>query len=805
MEPEYIVVEGANTHNLKNVNLRIPRGKLVVITGVSGSGKSSLAFDTIYAEGQRRYMESLSSYAKQVVGQMEKPDVLFIDGLSPAISIDQKTIGRNPRSTVGSITEIADYLRLLYAAIGSNEGEPLLPREFSPNSPYGACPACAGIGSKTDIDPTKMIARDRSLKQGAILLWVGTSGWEVPMIKALAQLVGIDYNLPLVEQDERFIDILLYGYNKAPITYTHRGEERSHYFKGVVSILGNMRDQGTTSKGILSAIEQFSGQIPCPECKGKKLKKESLAIRILGKTIADVMTMSVSELKLIYQGLTSALSGRDQAIARHVQGEIVSRLSFLENVGLGYLTLGRTANTLSGGEAQRIRLASQIGSKLCGVLYVLDEPSIGLHPRDNTQLIATLQRLRDNGNTVLVVEHDEETMRAADWIVDLGPGAGPHGGEVIAEGTNEDITRNDRSLTGAYLSGRKQIIVPTVRRKIGDKWLVIRGAREHNLKNVDVYIPISVFTCVTGVSGSGKSSLVNDILYRLLSVKLSQSTELPGLHDSIEGIQHVKKVISIDQSPIGRTPTSNPATYTGAYELIRDLLADTSDAKRIGYTKSHFSFNVSGKNAGRCEACKGDGFVKIEMHFMPDVYVPCEECGGARFKKETLHITYNGKHIADFLNMTAGEAADFFANVPKLNTILKTLVEVGLDYLKLGQPASELSGGESQRVKLATELSRPSNGKTLYILDEPTTGLHAADTERLLVILQRFVENGNTVVVIEHNLDVMKSADYIIDMGPEGGVKGGYIVCCGTPEEIAACAASHTGRYLRSVIEKEVV
>lgn len=804
MEPEFIVVEGANTHNLKNISLRIPRGKLIVITGVSGSGKSSLAFDTIYAEGQRRYMESLSSYAKQVVGQLEKPDVMFIDGLSPSISIDQKTIGRNPRSSVGTITEIADYLRLLYAAIGStaNRLEPMLPRDFSPNSPNGACPACAGIGSRTDIDPSKMIARDRSLKNDAILLWVGTSGWEVPMIKALAQLTGMDYDRPLAQQDERFIDILLNGYDKTPISYTHRGEERSHYYKGVVPILRGMRDQGTTSKGILSAIERFSSDLPCLECGGKKLKKESLTVRVLGKSISEIMAMSVTELIPLFQGLSSALHGHSRTIASHVQGEIVSRLSCLENVGLGYLSLDRPANTLSGGEAQRIRLSSQIGTKLCGVLYVLDEPSIGLHPRDNTRLIATLQKLRDNGNTVLVVEHDEDTMRAADWIIDMGPGAGRSGGEVIAEGNFENITRSERSLTGAYLSGSRQIAVPTVRRRPGEKWLVIRGARANNLKNVDVRIPLGVFTCVTGVSGSGKSSLINDVLLRSLAIKLSRSTELPGIHDSVEGLQHIKKVINIDQSPIGRTPTSNPATYTGAYELIRDLLADTPDAKRLGYTKSHFSFNVSGKNAGRCEACKGDGIMKIEMHFLPDVYVPCEECHGARFKNETLECRYNGKHIADFLNMTVAEAAVFFADVPKLHTILTTLIEVGLDYVQLGQPASELSGGESQRVKLATELYRPTGGKSLYVLDEPTTGLHSADIEKLLALLTKFTDNGDSVVVIEHNLDVIKTADYIIDMGPEGGEAGGFVVASGTPEEIVTCPASHTGRYLQSVIEK---
>ncbi|XEC97515.1 excinuclease ABC subunit UvrA [Paenibacillus tarimensis] len=802
MESAYITVVGANTHNLKNVTLRIPRGKLVVITGVSGSGKSSLAFDTIYAEGQRRYMESLSSYAKQVVGQLEKPDVALIDGLSPAISIDQKTIGRNPRSTVGTVTEIADYLRLLYATIGTSgdDARPLSPREYSANSPYGACPACSGIGSKTDIDPNKMIARELSIKQGAVLLWGSSACAEVQLIKSLANMIGIDYGKPLAEQDERFTEILLYGYDKGPITFTHKGKQLTRFYPGCVPALRWARDKGTTSKGILTAIERFSSQMNCEECGGHKLKRESLAVTIEGKSIIEMSRMTVSDLLPLFLKLPSRISEREALISRQVIDEIVSRLTSLSDVGLHYLSLDRPANTLSGGEAQRVRLASQIGARLCGVLYVLDEPSIGLHPRDNDRLIETMKRLRDNGNTVIVVEHDEETMRAADWIIDIGPGAGIHGGEVIAEGSFSEISMNDRSLTGQYLSGRKQITVPLKRRAFGDKWLEIKGARQNNLKNINVRIPLGVFTCVTGVSGSGKSSLINDILYHTLALKLNGPKKMPGEHDSIEGMRYVKKVIDIDQKPIGQTPTSSPATYTGAYEIIRDLFAECEDAVRNGYNKSRFSFNVAGKNAGRCEVCKGDGAVKVEMHFMPAVYVPCEECGGSRFNKETLKIKYKGKHIADVLNMTVVEAADFFEDVPKLHNILKTMVDVGLDYIKLGQPATELSGGEAQRVKLATELARPSNGRTVYILDEPTTGLHFADIERLLAILNRLLANGDTVVVIEHNLDMFKSADYVIDIGPEGGDKGGTVVATGTPEEIAQCPESYTGQFLRKVL-----
>lgn len=807
MEPAYITIEGANTHNLKNVSLRIPRGKLVVLTGVSGSGKSSLAFDTIYAEGQRRYMESLSSYAKQVVGQLEKPDVAFIDGLSPAISIDQKTIGRNPRSSVGTITEISDYLRLLYSTIGKSEtgSKPRSPREFSANSPYGACPACSGIGFKTDIDPNRVIARELSLKQGAVLLWAGSSGSEIAAIKALAQMIGIDYEKPLAEQDERFIDILLYGYDKEPVTFMHKGKQLTRYYSGCVPALRAMQNGGTTSKGNLTALEQFSGQVVCGECGGCKLKRESLGVTIMGKSIIDVSRMPVSELVPFFRKLPELLDKREALISGQVIEEATSRLILLTEVGLGYLSLDRPANTLSGGEAQRIRLASQIGARLCGVLYVLDEPSIGLHSRDNDRLIATMAKLRDIGNTVLVVEHDEDTMRAADWIIDMGPGAGRHGGQIVAEGTLSDLIMNEQSLTGAYLSGRKQIAVPAERRAVRDKWLMIKGARENNLRNIDVRIPLGVYTCVTGVSGSGKSSLINDILYRSLALKLSGAKAMPGEHDSIEGIQHIKKVIHIDQTPIGRSPTSNPATYTGAYDLIRDLFAGTRDAERLGYNKGHFSFNVSGKNAGRCDTCKGDGVVKVEMHFMPDVYVPCEVCGGARFKAELLEVKVNGKHIADILDMTVAEAADFFADDNKLSNIFGTMMDVGLDYIKLGQPATELSGGEAQRIKLATELSRPSNGRTIYIMDEPTTGLHSADIERLIAIVNRLLANGDTVVIIEHNLDMMKSADFIIDMGPEGGDRGGYVIASGTPEDIARCTESYTGDFLRKMLTPKAI
>lgn len=807
MEPAYITIEGANTHNLKNVSLRIPRGKLVVLTGVSGSGKSSLAFDTIYAEGQRRYMESLSSYAKQVVGQLEKPDVAFIDGLSPAISIDQKTIGRNPRSSIGTITEISDYLRLLYSAIGKSEDGTKLrsPREFSANSPHGACPACSGIGFKTDIDPKRIIARELSLKQGAVLLWAGSAGSEIAAVKALAQTIGIDYEKPLAEQDERFIDILLYGYDKEPVTFMHKGKQLTRYYSGCVPALRAMQNGGTTSKGNLTALEQFSGQVVCGECGGCKLKRESLGVTITGKSIIEVSRMPISELVPFFRKLPELLDKREALIAGQVVDEVKSRLTLLAEVGLGYLSLDRPANTLSGGEAQRIRLASQIGARLCGVLYVMDEPSIGLHSRDNDRLIATMAKLRDIGNTVLVVEHDEDTMRAADWIIDMGPGAGRHGGQIIAEGTVSDLMMHEQSLTGAYLSGRKQIAVPAERRAVRGKWLEIKGARENNLQNIDVRIPLGVYTCVTGVSGSGKSSLINDILYRSLALKLSGAKAMPGEHDTIEGIQHIKKVIHIDQTPIGRSPTSNPATYTGAYDLIRDLFAGTRDAERLGYNKGHFSFNVSGKNAGRCDTCKGDGLVKVEMHFMPDVYVPCEVCGGARFKAELLEVKVNGKHIADILNMTVAEAADFFADDNKLSNIFTTMIDVGLDYIKLGQPATELSGGEAQRIKLATELSRPSNGRTIYIMDEPTTGLHSADIERLIAIVNRLLAYGDTVVIIEHNLDMIKSADYVIDMGPEGGDQGGYVIASGTPEDIARCEVSYTGQFLRNMLTPKAV
>lgn len=943
---ENIVVRGARQHNLKNIDVVIPRDKFVVITGLSGSGKSSLAFDTIYAEGQRRYVESLSAYARQFLGQMDKPDVDYIEGLSPAISIDQKSTSRNPRSTVGTVTEIYDYLRLLYARIGhphcpqcgrpissqtvdqmvdqllalgegtrvqilaplvrgrkgehdkvledirkagyvrvrvdgvireaaeeikleknkkhtieavidrlvlrrgiegrladsletaqnlaegvvlalvqTPEGdgfsapreilfssrlacphcgislEELSPRLFSFNSPYGACPACTGLGTTTEIDPELVIPdRRKSLADGAVVPWSkGNSTYYPQLLEAVAQHFGYSTETPLEDLPEDFINILLYGAGPTLINFRYEnpfGRVKTYQvqFEGVIKNL-ERRYREAQSDAARLEIEEFMSTRPCPVCQGARLKPESLAVTVGGKSIAQLTAMSVAEARAFLSNLE--LTAKERLIAQQVLKEIDERLGFLINVGLEYLTLDRPAGSLSGGEAQRIRLATQIGSGLMGVLYILDEPSIGLHQRDNQRLINTLLRLRDLGNTLIVVEHDEETMRAADHIIDIGPGAGAHGGRVVAAGTLDEIMAVEESITGQYLSGKKRIPVPERRRSPGDRWLVIKGAREHNLKNIDVRIPLGLFTVVTGVSGSGKSTLINEILHRRLAQELYGSRTRPGEHDALLGIEYLEKVISIDQSPIGRTPRSNPATYTGTFDLIREVFAQTQEAKIRGYRPGRFSFNVRG---GRCEACRGDGIIKIEMHFLPDVYVPCEVCKGQRYNRETLEVRYKGKNIAQVLEMTVEEALAFFQNIPRIQRKLQTLFDVGLGYIRLGQPATTLSGGEAQRVKLATELSRRGNGRTLYILDEPTTGLHMADVHRLLEVLQRLVDAGSTVVVIEHNLDVIKSADYVIDLGPEGGERGGQLVAAGTPEEVARVEKSYTGQFLRRVL-----
>ncbi|MBR2798060.1 MAG: excinuclease ABC subunit UvrA [Clostridia bacterium] len=935
-----IIIKGAREHNLKNVNLVIPRNKLIVMTGLSGSGKSSLAFDTIYAEGQRRYVESLSSYARQFLGQMEKPDVDYIEGLSPAISIDQKTTSRNPRSTVGTVTEIHDYLRLMYARIGvphcpkcgkpiqqqtvdqivdqilalpertklmilapvvrGRKGEfvklledmtkqgyvraridgelcelsdppklvknkkhtveividrlvvrpdiqqrltdsletamklaeglvvasvidgedtlfsqnyacpdcgisigELAPRMFSFNNPYGACPTCSGLGMLMKIDPAIVIPdRSLSLNQGAIQV----SGWNSgefdsmahTYLTALSEQYGFSLDTPVKDLPESALSILLYGTNgeKVKIHYT-RGDGGGTFsapFEGIVANL-ERRYRETNSDAMKSLYEGYMSQIPCPDCGGKRLKKESLAVTIKDRNIAEISDLSVQDCRAFFDGIT--LTERERIIAHQILKEIQSRLGFLTDVGLGYLTLSRSAGTLSGGEAQRIRLATQIGSGLVGVLYILDEPSIGLHQRDNRRLLNSLKGLRDLGNTLIVVEHDEETMLDADWIVDVGPGAGIHGGEIVAEGTPDEIMANPASLTGQYLSGKKFVPVPTSRREPSG-WLTIRGARTNNLKNIDVKLPLGVITCVTGVSGSGKSSLVNEILYKSLSRTLNRSRQRAGAHDGIDGVEQLNKIIAIDQSPIGRTPRSNPATYTGLFDMIRDVFAATPDAKARGYKPNRFSFNVKG---GRCEACSGDGIIKIEMHFLSDVYVPCEVCKGRRYNRETLEVRYKGKNIYEVLEMTVDEALEFFRPIQKIARKLETMRDVGLGYVKLGQPATTLSGGEAQRVKLATELSRQATGRTIYVLDEPTTGLHVADVERLIQVLDRLAESGNTVVVIEHNLDVIKTADYIIDLGPEGGDGGGTVVTTGTPEAVAQCEASFTGQYLKRALD----
>lgn len=935
-----IIVRGACEHNLKNIDVEIPRDKLVVITGISGSGKSTLAFDTIYAEGQRRYMESLSSYARQFLGLMEKPDVESIEGLSPAISIDQKTTSRNPRSTVGTVTEIYDYLRLMFARIGvphcpqcgraisqqtvdqmvdavmtlqegsriqvlapvvrGRKGEytkliqdarkngyiriridgevmeiddeirldknrkhtieivvdrliireglqkrltdsiesalnlaggllvidvmgkeellfsqnyacpdcgisigELTPRMFSFNNPYGACPDCDGLGMMLRIDPDLVIPdKAKSFAEGAVVSggfnFADEDSYGRMYLDAMAKHYGFSVNTPVKDLPDEILRKVLYGTNGEKIRIEYdRGYGKESYMSTFEGIINSMerRYRETRSSGMKEYYESFMSQIHCPACQGKRLKKESLAVTVGGKNIHEITLMSIQECMDFFQQLE--LGARDTAIAGQILKEIRTRLKFLMDVGLDYLTLARSAGTLSGGEAQRIRLATQIGSGLMGVLYILDEPSIGLHQRDNQRLLATLKRLRDLGNTLLVVEHDEETMYAADHIIDMGPGAGELGGRIIAQGTVEEIKKNPDSITGRYLSGAVQIEVPRKRRSYNGKILRILGARENNLKDVDVDIPLGVFTCVTGVSGSGKSSLISEILYKKLASSLNRAKTKAGQHRDILGLNHLDKVVNIDQSPIGRTPRSNPATYTGVFDFIRALFAETVDAKMKGYKPGRFSFNVRG---GRCEACAGDGIIKIEMHFLPDVYVPCEVCKGKRYNRETLDVKYKGKSIADVLDMTVDEALKLFENIPRIHKKLKTLHEVGLGYIRLGQPATTLSGGEAQRVKLATELSRKATGRTMYILDEPTTGLHMADVHRLIQVLQRLVDTGNTVVVIEHNLDVIKTADHIIDLGPEGGDRGGEVVACGRPEEVAEAEGSYTGQFLKRVL-----
>lgn len=939
---QYIKIRGANEHNLKNVDVDIPRDKLVVLTGLSGSGKSSLAFDTIYAEGQRRYMESLSSYARQFLGQMEKPDVESIEGLSPAISIDQKSTNRNPRSTVGTVTEIYDYFRLLYARAGiphcpkcgreikkqtvdqmveqvmafpertkiqllapvvrgrkgthvkllerarksgyvrvridgnmyelSEEikldknikhnieivvdrlvvkegieqrltdsienvlnlaeglmtvdvigGEPVQfsesfscpdcgisieeiePRSFSFNNPFGACPECFGLGYKMEFDEDLMIPDKRlSISEGAITVM----GWQsctdkksftYAILDALSKEYGFSLDTPFEDYPKEVYDVLIHGTNGKEVKVYYKGQRGEGVydvaFEGLIRNV-ERRYRETSSETMKAEYEEFMNITPCSACKGQRLKPGALAVTVGDKNISELTGMSIEKLQTFLKELK--LSNQQLLIGGQILKEINSRIQFLMDVGLNYLTLGRSTGTLSGGEAQRIRLATQIGSGLVGVAYILDEPSIGLHQRDNDKLLGTLKHLRDLGNSVIVVEHDEDTMREADFIVDIGPGAGEHGGEVVATGNAEEIIQNENSVTGAYLSGRIRIPVPEVRRK-PTGWLKVLGAQENNLKNIDVKFPLGVMTCVTGVSGSGKSSLVNQILYKRLARDLNRARTIPGRHKGIEGLEQLDKVINIDQSPIGRTPRSNPATYTGVFDLIRDLFAATPDAKARGYKKGRFSFNVKG---GRCETCSGDGIIKIEMHFLPDVYVPCEVCKGRRYNRETLEVKYKGKNIYDVLDMTVEEAMHFFENVPSIRRKMETLYDVGLSYIRLGQPSTTLSGGEAQRIKLATELSKRSTGKTIYILDEPTTGLHFADVHKLTEILHRLTEDGNTVIVIEHNLDVIKTADYIIDIGPEGGDKGGTVIAEGTPEEVAESPVSYTGKYIKPILER---
>lgn len=941
MPLEHIVVKGARAHNLKNVDVVIPRDKFVVLTGLSGSGKSSLAFDTIYAEGQRRYVESLSAYARQFLGQMDKPDVDSIDGLSPAISIDQKTTSRNPRSTVGTVTEIYDYLRLMYARIGKavcpehgieiqsqtveqivdrimefpertrmqilaplvqgRKGEhvklledirkqgfvrvrvdgevmdlseeikleknkkhsievvidrvvvkpdaharvadsletalrladgkvivdvidqeellfsekhacpvcgfsigELEPRVFSFNSPFGACPECDGLGVKLEVDPD-MVVPDltKSLVEGAIEAWEPkTSTYYQQLLESACRHFNIRMDVPMEELPPEHVQLILYGSNGEKIHFRYENEfgqvrEAVVPFEGVIPNL-QRRHLETSSDFIREQIEGFMGEKPCPVCKGQRLRQESLAVKVGERNISELTDLSIADAHHFADSLD--LNEKDAKIANLIIKEIKARLQFLIDVGLDYLTLSRAAGTLSGGEAQRIRLATQIGSSLMGVLYILDEPSIGLHQRDNARLIKTLEHMASLGNTLIVVEHDEDTMMACDYIIDIGPGAGIHGGQVMAEGTPQEVMANPNSLTGAYLSGRKFIAVPPERRKANGKKLRIEGAKENNLNNVTVDIPLGIFVAVTGVSGSGKSTLINEILHKALARELNRAKAKPGEYRKITGLEHLDKVIDIDQSPIGRTPRSNPATYTGVFDDIRDLFASTNEAKVRGYKKGRFSFNVKG---GRCEACSGDGIIKIEMHFLPDVYVPCEVCHGKRYNRETLDVKYKGKSIADVLELTIEDAVEYFKNLPRIERKIQTLVDVGLGYMKLGQPATTLSGGEAQRVKLASELYRRSSGRTLYILDEPTTGLHTDDIDRLLKVLQRLVENGDTVLVIEHNLDVIKTVDHIIDLGPEGGTRGGQIVATGTPEELVKVKGSYTGEYLKPILERD--
>ena len=937
-----IIIRGAKEHNLKNVNLELPRNKFIVFTGLSGSGKSSLAFDTIYAEGQRRYVESLSSYARQFLGQMEKPNVEYIEGLSPAISIDQKTTSRNPRSTVGTVTEIYDYLRLLFARVGDvhcptcgkpisqmtiqeivdkilefpertklqilspivrgqkgthkkvieniakdgfvrirvdgesyevtdeidlnknkkhdievvvdrivvkdgiesrladsietavklSDGlviaqvvdgeevmfstkfacpehgigiEELSPRMFSFNAPFGACDVCNGLGESREVDPELVIPnKDLSIKQGAIAAWgnVSTSDdtYYSKMVQSLAAHFNVSLDTPFKDLPEDFVQELLYGQNNIMVEFifdSKFGGRREYKapFEGVIVNL-ERRYRETNSDYSREKIEEYMAEIPCHKCKGNRLKKEVLSVLIGGKNIIEVTDLSVKELLNFVDNLH--LSEKNQFIAHEILKEINERASFLRDVGLEYLTLSRKAGTLSGGEAQRIRLATQIGSALVGVLYVLDEPSIGLHQRDNEKLIGTLRHLTDIGNTLIVVEHDEDTMREADYVVDIGPGAGVHGGQIVAQGTLDEILENPNSMTGLYLSGKKVIEIPEHTREGNGNFIEIKGASENNLKNINAKIPLGKFVCITGVSGSGKSSLINSILYKGVASKVNRLKQRPGKHKEILGLENIDKVINIDQSPIGRTPRSNPATYTGVFDQIRDLFATTNEAKARGYKKGRFSFNVKG---GRCEACKGDGIIKIEMHFLPDVYVPCEVCKGERYNRETLQVKYKDKSIADVLDMNVEEALEFFENIPSIKRKLETLMDVGLSYIKLGQPSTQLSGGEAQRIKLATELSKRPTGKTLYILDEPTTGLHMADVDKLINVLQKLADTGNTIVVIEHNLDVIKTSDYIIDLGPEGGDKGGTIIATGTPREVSQVEGSYTGHFLKKYFE----
>ena len=950
MAQDKLIVQGAREHNLKNITVEMPRNKLIVITGISGSGKSSLAFDTIFAEGQRRYVESLSAYARQFLGQMEKPDVDQIEGLSPAISIDQRGASHNPRSTVGTVTEIYDYLRLLYARIGVphcpqcgreitrqtaeqmvdaimnlpegsrimilaplikdrkghhrgifedvrkagyvrvrvdgevhevdeeieldrykahtievvvdrlivpgedvdfrsrladsvetalqlGEGviivhnlsaeppEDLLfsehfacvhcgvslaeiePRTFSFNSPHGACPECQGLGTKLAIDPDLVIPNpDLSLREGAIQPWQGSGredGYYMQLLRAVAEYYDIPLDVPVRDLSRSQLQVILYGsgQERIPVRYRNREGRQWQYettFEGVIPNLWRRYNE-TTSDYVRHKISDYMTHNPCPACQGKRLRPEALAITVAGKNIAEVTEMSVAEAKWFFEELPDHLSQRQQIIGQRILKEIRARLTFMENVGLGYLTLNRTAVTLAGGEAQRIRLATQIGSQLMGVLYILDEPSIGLHQRDNARLIRTLKGMRDLGNTVVIVEHDEATIRAADYIVDLGPGAGEHGGEVVVTGTVEDVMACPRSITGDYLAGRRRIPIPKHRRDGNGKEIIIKGAAEHNLKHIDVHIPLGKFVCITGVSGSGKSTLLVEILYRRLAQILQHSREKPGRHDAVLGVEHIDKAINIDQSPIGRTPRSNPATYTNVFTYIRELFAELPESKVRGYAPGRFSFNVKG---GRCEACQGQGTIKIEMQFLPDIYITCDVCKGKRYNRETLQVRYKGKNIADVLDMTVEEAMEFFGNIPKIKRKLQTLYDVGLGYIKLGQPAPTLSGGEAQRVKLSRELSKVATGHTLYVLDEPSVGLHAADVDKLLKVLNRLVDKGNTVVIIEHHPDIIKVADWIIDLGPEGGDAGGKIVAEGTPEQVAEVEESYTGQLLKRVLNE---